>query len=448
MMTNTLPKPTNFKEALKVWVKIAIYSFGGPTNQIAVMHRLLVEEKRWVSQRRFLHALNYCMLLPGPEAHQLVIYMGWLFHKYRGGIIAGSLFVLPGFLSILFLSVLYAKYQEMNLVQGLFYGLKPAVIAIVFVALFKISQKTLSNAFRVVIAGFSFIGMFFLKLPFPLIILFAGLIGFFIGKLYPHLLSFSAQEEDTAEDRLLSQKPVHLLNTVTVALIWIIIWLGPTILLIALFGSQNIFAQEGIFFSKVAAISIGGAYSVLAYVAQQAVQTYHWLKPGEMLDGLGMAETTPGPLIQVVQFVGFMAAFRNPGNLDPLMAGILASIITAWATFVPSFLWIFVGAPYIEKLRHNQTLNTTLSGITAAVVGVILNLALWFALNTLFPHSADRTYAFIHIFVPQWSSFQLGSFFIAITSFILLTRYKAGLFTTFAFSVALGLIINALNITY
>lgn len=445
MMTNTLSKPANFRDALKIWGKIALYSFGGPTNQIAVMHRVLVEEKRWVSQRRFLHALNYCMLLPGPEAHQLVIYMAWLFHKYRGGIIAGSLFVLPGFLSILFLSVLYAKYQEMTFVQGLFYGLKPAVIAIVFVALSKISQKTLSNWFRIVIAGFAFIGMFFLKLPFPLIILVAGLIGFLVGKVYPHLLSFPAKDEDASEESTPSQKPVLLLNTISVALLWIFIWLGPTILLIALLGSQNIYAQEGIFFSKMAAISIGGAYAVLAYVAQQAVQTYHWLKPGEMLDGLGMAETTPGPLIQVVQFVGFMAAFRNPGNLDPLIAGILASIITAWATFVPSFLWIFVGAPYIEKLHHNKALNITLSGITAAVVGVILNLAVWFTLNTLFPHSEDRAYAFIHIFVPQWSSFQFGSFLIAITSFILVTRFKVGLFTTFAFSVVCGFLIHSLK---
>lgn len=436
IMTPTLAKPADFKEALKVWAKIALYSFGGPTNQIAVMHRFIVEEKRWVSQDRFLHALNYCMLLPGPEAHQLVIYMGWLFHKYRGGLIAGCLFVLPGFLSILFLSILYAKYQTLTLVQGLFYGLKPAVIAVVFVALLKISRHTLASLPRFIIAAYAFIGMFFLKLPFPLIILSAGLISFVVAKLYPKTLNVSQGK---------TKQPILIRNTLTVAMIWLTLWLGPIIVIAALWGRHNVFAQEAIFFSKMAAISIGGAYAALAYVAQQAVQSYHWLQPGEMLDGLGMAETTPGPLIQVVQFVGFMGAYHNPGNLDPLTAGILASILTAWVTFVPSFLWIFVGAPYIERLRDQQTLNATLSGVTAAVVGVILNLGVWFALNTLFPLNEERAYYFVHLFIPDWASFQFGAFFIAVGSFILLMRYKAGLFSTFICSVALGLIIYALR---
>lgn len=444
-MTSSIAKPANFQEALKVWGKIALYSFGGPTNQIAVTHQLLVDEKKWVKQEHFLHALNYCMILPGPEAHQLVIYMAWLFHKYKGGIIAGSLFVLPGFLSILFLSILYAKYQEIKLVQGLFFGLKPAIIAVVFVALLKIGQKTLSNISRMFIAGSAFVGMFFLKLPFPLIIFAAGLISFILGKMYPRLFNLPSEETTVSAQSAIIQTPVIFMSTAKVILIWLTLWLGPTILLVTIFGRNNIFVQEGLFFSKMAAVSIGGAYAALSYVAQQAVQTYHWLKPGEMLDGLGMAETTPGPLIQVVQFVGFMAAYRNPGNFDPLVAGILASFLTAWVTFVPSFLFIFVGAPYIENLRNNKSLNNALSGITAAVVGVILNLALWFTLHTLFPQLKEKSYGFIYLSVPDWASFHFISFFLAMGSLILLMRYKVGLFTTFAFSVIFGMIIFAIN---
>ncbi len=434
--------PRNFKEALMVWLQIAAYSFGGPTNQIAVMHKLLVEEKKWVSEEQFLHALNYCMLLPGPEAHQLVIYMAWLFHRALGGIIAGSLFVLPGFISILLLSILYVKYQNLTFVQGLFYGLKPAVIAIVFVALVKIGRKTLTGKPRMAIAGLAFIGLFFLKISFPFIIFATGLIGYLGGKFCPSLFNSVLKTGDNDRQNRRPDQAVKPLNILMIALFWIVLWIAPTITLMIFLGTQNVFSQEGILFSKVAAISFGGAYAVLAYVAQKTVQTYHWLTPSEMLDGLGMAETTPGPLIQVLQFVGFIAAYRNPGNLDALTAAILAAVLTTWVTFVPSFIWIFAGAPYIEKLRHNQALNTAMSGITAAVVGVIFNLALWFALHTLFARIEEASYFGVHLPIPEPETFQIIPFFLTISCIILLMKYKASLFMTLFFSVAVGLLLS------
>ena len=358
------------REAFWVWVKVAMYSFGGPAGQIAVMHKLLVEEKRWVSENRFLHALNYTMLLPGPEAQQLATYLGWLLHRTQGGLIAGSLFILPGFVSILALSVLYAGFQEVTLVQALFYGLKPAVLAIVVEAVIRIGRRALKNEVMIALSALAFIGIFFFNIPFPLIVLAAGVIGFIGGKLWLEKFDVIKQRTAGEEDEgsyvitdsvAQSQKP-SLSYALKVAVIGGLLWSIPIVAAWLLWGEDHVFVQESIFFSKTAVVTFGGAYAVLAYIAQQAVEVFGWLAPGEMLDGLGMAETTPGPLVQVVQFVGFMGAYRNPGTFTPMQAGVIGSVITTWVTFVPCFIWIFLGAPFIEFWRNNKSLTTALSG--------------------------------------------------------------------------------------
>ncbi len=439
-----------FREALKIWVKVAIHSFGGPAGQIAVMHRILVEEKRWVSENRFLHALNYCMLLPGPEAQQLATYIGWLLHKTKGGLTAGLLFILPGFVAILFLSFLYAGFKDTQIVQALFFGIKPAVMAIVVEAVFRIGRRALKNEIMATLAAGAFIAIFFFNVPFPLIVLSAGIIGYVGGRLREDKFYVvrAAESESSSGNPgntlvLADSATVHTRPSVNRSLrvlsICLLLWFGPLVALALLFGMSNIYVTEGIFFSKAAVVTFGGAYAVLAYIAQQAVQTYGWLQPGEMLDGLGMAETTPGPLIQVVQFVGFMRAYRNPGSLDPMMAGVLGSIVTTWVTFVPCFLWIFLGAPYIEHLRGKKSLSTALSGITAAVVGVILNLAVWFSLHTLFVNIDIMNKFGMRLLIPELKTLDLISLLIAIGAFVAIFRYKLSMLTTLAGSVIVGL---------
>ncbi|HEX2727327.1 MAG TPA: chromate efflux transporter, partial [Beijerinckiaceae bacterium] len=379
-------------EALRVWLRVAALSFGGPAGQIAVMHRILVEEKRWVSESRFLHALNYCMLLPGPEAQQLATYIGWLMHRTLGGIMAGGLFVLPGIVAIMALSWIYALYGKVGVVAALFFGLKAAVLAIVLEAVVRIGRRALKNRVMVAIAAAAFVAIFFFNVPFPIIILSAGVIGFFGGRAGlavfevggGHAAAKAADEASLLGDELPTHARPTVAGSLRVSAVWLALWLVPVAVLIATLGAQNVFSQIAIFFSKMAMVTFGGAYAVLAYVAQQAVEHYHWLEPGEMLDGLGMAETTPGPLIMVLQFVGFMAAFRDAGALSPLLAGTLGGLLATWVTFTPCFLWIFLGAPFIERVRGNKALAGALSAITAAVVGVILNLAIWFAIHTLF----------------------------------------------------------------
>ncbi|MDA0285206.1 MAG: chromate efflux transporter, partial [Planctomycetota bacterium] len=349
-----------FQEAVKVWCKITMLSFGGPAGQIAVMHRILVEEKRWISEDRFLHALNYCMLLPGPEAQQLATYIGWLLHRTLGGLVAGLLFVLPGFVSILALSVLYAGFGDLTLVQGLFYGLKPAVVAVVIEAVVRIGRRSLKNRTMVTLAVSAFVAIFFFEVPFPLIVLVAGLIGFVGGRLRPDVFvvikghakktSDGQAQHAIADDHAIAAAP-PIGRSLRVLLVWLLIWFAPIAALWSVAGKNSVYTQESLFFSKAAVVTFGGAYSVLAYIAQECVYTFHWLEPGEMLDGLGMAETTPGPLIQVVQFVGFMGAYRHAGPLHPMVAGLIGSVVTTWVTFAPCFLWIFLGAPYIESLR-------------------------------------------------------------------------------------------------
>jgi chromate transporter len=424
---------------------VALLSFGGPAGQIAVMHRILVEEKRWVSENRFLHALNYCMLLPGPEAQQLATYIGWLLHGTRGGLTAGLLFVLPGFLSILALSVIYATMQEAPLVQGLFFGLKAAILAVVVAAVVRIGRKALKNSTMVTLAALAFVGIFFLRLPFPAIVLGAGIVGLFGGRWRPGIFQVlaphgapSADDDAAIQDSGHSARP-SLRRSVLVGAGWLIVWLAPVALLIALLGADHVLAQEAVFFSKAATVTFGGAYSVLAYIAQQAVEAYGWLAPGEMLDGLGMAETTPGPLIQVVQFVGFMGAWRNPGHFSPMTAALLGSVVTTWVTFAPCFLWIFLGAPYIEFLRGNRLLTSALSAITAAVVGVILNLALWFGIHVLFAKVTERHLGPLHASVPDATSIDPVALVISVLAFVALFRLKWDVVRVLAIAAVVGI---------
>lgn len=437
-----------FSEAFRVFLKIAINSFGGPAGQIAVMHKLVVEEKKWLGENRFLHALNYCMLLPGPEAQQLITYIGWLMYGTRGGVVAGALFVLPGFLSILLLSILYSLWKDVAFVQGLFYGIKPAVLAIVVGAVIKIGKRALKNEVMVGIAVLAFLAIFFLKISFPFIVLSAGLLGWLGGQFYESkflVVKGHADKQGSEEgliDRLTHFAKPKLLTTVRTALFWLLLWLLPVVVLTLVLGEEHIFSKEARFFSQSALVTFGGAYSVLAYISQKAVETYGWLQPNEMLDGLGMAETTPGPLIQVVQFVGFMGAFRHAGTLDPVLAGVIASVLVAWVTFLPSFLFIFTGAPYIEYLRGNKNLTAALSGITAAVVGVILNLGIWFSIHTLFAEVGEVKMGAFHLPSPQWKLLDVGALGITLVALFLYFKLKWDMLKVIGACAILGLLIE------
>jgi chromate transporter len=437
--------PPSLREATWTWARVAASSFGGPAGQFAVMFRLVVEERGWVSERRFLHALNYVMLLPGPEAQQLAVYLGWLLHRTKGGLIAGWLFVLPGFVSILVLSVLYVTYRELTVVTGLLFGLKAAVLVIVFVAVVGLGRQVFENRAMVVLAVAAFLGMYVFNIPFPIIILAAGVIGYLGYRWTPDVFTVMTGHDADADEAVISDVPASVTKPskrralITLAT-WLVVWFGPLIALGFFLGRDHVFVQEGIFFSIVAAVSFGGAYAALAYVAQEAVVTYEWLLPGEMLDGLGFAGTTPGPLIQVVQFVGFMGAFRNPGGLDPLVAGIIGSIGVTWVTFVPSFLWVFVGAPYIEYLRGRTSLTATLSAVTAAVVGVIVNLGLWFAVNTLF----DSVYLFedygMRVVLPVVPSIDVAAVGITLFAGVLHLRFEQSILRTISAGVLAGIV--------
>ncbi len=426
------PHPS-FAQALRVWLRVALLSFGGPAGQIAVMHRILVEEQRWVSESRFLHALNFCMLLPGPEAQQLATYIGWLMHRTWGGIMAGGLFVLPGMIAIMGLSYVYAAYGNVGLVAALFFGLKAAVLAIVLHAIVRIGRRALSNRLLVAIAALSFIGIFVLGVPFPAIVLAAGVVGLAGGRLgWLPPPATEATDPNAADGAALLGEglPAQTRPSVTRALaigaVWLLLWLVPVAAILLTLGADSVYANIATFFSKMALVTFGGAYAVLAYVAQQAVDGYGWLAPGEMLDGLGMAETTPGPLIMVVQFVGFMAAYRDPGPLAPALAGTLGGLLTTWVTFTPCFLWIFLGAPFIETLRGNRALSGALAMITAAVVGVILNLALWFAIHTLFRQTVTVGISGLQLELPVPASVDPWAVILAAAALIAVFRYRLG----------------------
>jgi chromate transporter len=422
----------SFNQALGVWAKIGCVSFGGPAGQIALMHRMLVEERRWIDAERFLHALNFCMLLPGPEAMQLATYIGWRLHGTRGGLAAGLLFVLPGALIVLALSVAYALYGHIGIVEAAFVGIKAAVLVIVVEALLRVARRALHQVHDWLIAGAAFIAIFFFDAPFPLIIVCAALLGLALGGTRQPVES----EPDTA--------PTALRKTLATAALWLAIWIVPLLALAALLGREHVTTDVALFFSKLAVVTFGGAYSVLAYMAQQAVETYHWLTAGEMLDGLGLAETTPGPLILVTEFVGFLAGYRNGG--EPRLAfGLLGAAVTLWATFAPCFLWIFVGAPYVERISANPRLSGALRGVTAAVVGVILNLSLWFALHVIFGEVVARQYGPLRLWMPVLSTLNVEALSLALLAGVLLLIFHLGILRTLAISAVCALAWAAAN---
>ncbi len=435
-----------------MWARIALLSFGGPAGQIAVMHRILVEEKKWIGEERFLHALNFCMLLPGPEAQQLAVYIGWLLHKVKGGLVAGALFILPGLIAIMALSWIYVLYGGAGPVAALFFGLKAAVLAIVFQAVIRIGSRALGNAPRLAVAAGAFAAIFLLDVPFPLIVLGAGLIGLTAASFGSAAFAAGGGHGSggaglpDAESALGAGLPAHARSSgrslAATAAVLLVLWLAPVALLAAAGGGT--FADIALFFSKMAVVTFGGAYAVLAYVAQAAVEDYGWLRPGEMLDGLGLAETTPGPLIMVTQFVGFLGAFRNPEGLPPLLAATLGGLLTTWVTFVPCFLWIFIGAPFIERLRENKALAGALSAITAAVVGVVLNLALWFALHYLFRSVAEARVGPLSFDLPEWASIDWGAALLSALALVAVFRLRIGMLAVIGGCAAAGIVLHAL----
>ena len=416
-MSSPASTPT-FREALRFWFKLGCISFGGPAGQIAVMHRELVERKRWIEESRFLHALNFCMLLPGPEATQLATYCGWLLHGVRGGLAAGVLFVLPGAVTLWVLSWIYVTYGELASVAAVFHGLKATVLAIVVAAVLRIGRKALTGPVAWTLAAAAFGALFFLRLPYPLVVFGALAIGFAGGRWAPGMFGVKVENEPVAPPAA-----VPLVSTLRVAAIGVALWFAP-VLLAAGLQPGGLLAQLGWFFSKAAVVTFGGAYAVLPYVGQQAVEHYHWITAGQMLDGLAFAETTPGPLIMVLQFVGFLAGWRHPGAWSPVVAGSLAAAMTTWVTFVPTYLFILVGAPYVERLRGDVRLNAALAAVTAAVVGVILNLAVWFALQVVFPvHAAMDSFALV----------------VGVAALVALERFKVGIVPVITAGGLLGL---------
>jgi chromate transporter len=415
---------------LRVWLKIGCLGFGGPAGQIALMHRVLVDEKKWVEESRYLHALNFCMLLPGPEAQKLATYVGWLLHGMRGGLAAGILFVLPGALVMLGVSLLYVLGQGVPAVEGALFGVKAAVLVIVVEALLRIGRRALKTRALMGLAAAAFVGIFFLDLPFPLIVLAAGLTGFFITR---------APLATGVEPR-----PGRWGQATRYAAVGTALWLAPILLVLVTLGSSHVLFDIAAFFSKLAVVSFGGAYALLAYMAQQAVENYQWMTAPEMVDGLGLAETLPGPLIKVTQFVGFLAAWRDPAPFSPVGAAVLGSALTTWVTFALPMMLIFVGAPFVEQLRANQRLSGALAAVTAAVVGVILNLTLWFALHVLFARVVEtragplRWYAF-DVATLDWKAAAL-----ALVAAVLMLRLHRGLLETVAVMAGLGVLLRFL----
>ena len=442
----------SFREAARFWTKLGFINFGGPSGQISIMHEEIVVRRKWVSQGRFLHALNYCMLLPGPEAQQLAIYIGWLLHRVRGGLVAGITFVLPSFFLLLGLSWIYAAHGDVTWVSAIFAGLAPAVIAIVASATIRLARTALPNAVMRTVALLAFISIFVLHVPFPVIVLGAAVIGFVGGTRRPDLFDVGvARTLENQEATAISDdapRAEHTRPTTRRALVTLVVglvmWLGPIAVVAAWQGPDSTLTQMGWFFSKAALVTFGGAYAVLAYVNVAAVATYGWLQPGQMVSGLGLAETTPGPLIMVLEFVGFVGAYQNPGTLDPNAAGVLGATVAVWATFAPCFLWIFLGAPYVEGLRGNTRLGTALATVTAAVVGVIANLAVTFGISTLFTQIDVVHVLGGEIPVPVWSSIDPFAMFVAAVAFVGLWRFRWPIVPVVLASGLAGLIVKGL----
>jgi len=413
--------PPSFREAVWFWLKLGFISFGGPSGQIAIMHTELVERRKWISEQRFLHALNFCMLLPGPEAQQLATYCGWLLHRTVGGIVAGALFVMPSAFLLWSLSYIYMAYGDVQWVVAIFDGLKPAVLAIVLAAVIRIGGKALKNPVMWVLAGLSFALIYFVKVPFPIIVFGSALIGLLGGIYWKNYFGTTAPEESVDE----SAPKSSLGRALTICAIGGLLWFIPLLGIAMWLGIEGTHFQEGLFFSKAAMVTFGGAYAVLPYVGQQAVEHYGWLQAGQMMDGLGLAETTPGPLVMVLQFVGFVGGWQNPGPLSPLAAGTLGAAITTWVTFVPCFIWILLGAPHIERLRGNRKISSALTAVTAAVVGVIVNLAVWFGSHTLWPESAAL----------DW-----GGLATTVVAFALMVRWKVEILPIVLAAATLGVL--------
>jgi chromate transporter len=443
-----------FRDAVRAWFAISLQTFGGPAGQIAVMQRKLVDEKRWIGQRRFLHALSYCTLLPGPEAQQLAIYVGWLLNGLRGGLVAGILFVLPGVAALLGLSAVYVAAGDSTLVTALFMGLAPAVLAIVAQAVVRVGGRALGHPALIALAVGAFFALAVFAVPFPVVVAAAGVIGWALGRWAPQTMH-TAQGHGSVEDgpaplipddALHQERPTRA-HALKILAIGLLAWGVPVGIVMALTGVHSIFTDQALFFSGAALVTFGGAYAVLAYVAQQAVEVYGWLAPGEMVRGLALAETTPGPLIMVVQFVAFVGAYRDPGSLDPWVAAVLAALLTTWVTFVPCFVFVFVGAPYVERLRGNPTLSAALTGITAAVVGVIANLALFFAVHTLFADVDSASWGPTHLLIPELGTIKPVSLAIGLVAAIVLFRLKWSVLRTLGVCAALGLVAGMVAVT-
>lgn len=435
------PPTVGLAEAFAVWLRIGLLGFGGPAGQIALMQRILIDEKRWISEPRFLHALNYCMLLPGPEATQLAIYIGWLLHRTPGGLIAGLLFVLPGVTALMALSLVYALAGDLALVEALFFGLKAAVLAIVIHAVIQLGRRALGTGVRYLLAAGAFVALFALGTPFPLVVLTAAALGLVGGWRGWTGFDPPMAAADAAVDAGPAAAPRPTRGHIPRMLaVWLPLWLAPVLLLAWWLGGDHVFTQIGLFFSKLALVTFGGAYAVLSYMAQQAVETHAWLTAGEMLDGLGLAETTPGPLIMVVQFVGFLAGARQSG-LDPVAGGILGGLLATWVTFAPCFLWIFLGAPYVERLRERPALNGALAAITAAVVGVILNLALWFGTHVVFREVDRITAGPLDLAVPVPASVDPLALLLVACALAGQFMLRLGLFSILGLSAAAGILL-------
>lgn len=433
-------QPPPFSEFLRVFGRIGLISFGGPAGQIALMQKELIDDRGWVSEERFLRALNFCHLLPGPEAQQLATWIGWRLHGLKGGLAAGLFFVLPGALVMLGLSILYAFAADLAWFEALFVGIKAAVLAIVVQAVIRVGRRALNTQFKMALAVAAFIALFLFDLPFPLVVLGSGALGTVVALWRPDWLKLKAMPE-TSADRPASGRLIAA--TLKTLVVWLAIWAAPMVMIFAVLGPEHVLWKVGAFFSQLAVVTFGGAYAVLAYMAQEAVQSHHWLSAGEMADGLGLAETTPGPLIMVTQFVGFFAAYRAPTPFDPLVAGVIGALLTTWVTFAPCFLWILTFAPWMERLEHARRLQGALAALTAAVVGVIANLALWFALHAFFARISEQRYGPLRLYTPEWSSLDWRVLAIAAGAALLIFRLRMNLLVVLAASALAGLAMSA-----
>lgn len=426
----------DFPELVRVFGRIGCLSFGGPAGQIALMHRELVDERQWVDEEQYLHALNFCHLLPGPEAQQLATWIGWRLHGVKGGLTAGLLFVIPGALIILALSILYAYAANLDWFAALFLGIKAAVLAIVVQALIRIGGRALNTGFKRAVAVLAFAALFFFNLPFPFVVLGAGLVGMLVASQKPEWLALKTGQVAEVTG------PRPWASTIKTVAGWALIWAAPMLLILVTLGREHVLWDIGSFFSQLAIVTFGGAYAVLAYMAQEAVQGFGWLSAGEMADGLGLAETTPGPLIMVTQFVGYLAAFRAPEPFSPLLAGIIGAGLTTWVTFAPCFLWIFALAPWIERMENARWLKGGLATLTAAVVGVIANLTVWFALHVLFGKVDERQVGALRLYWPDLATFNWQAALLAILSALLIFRFKWNIIQTLATAALGGLLLG------